>query len=376
MAIFVRRIGLVVASAAFLLAVLLFGYDLGVGATSSDKNFASIEEAWKLIHEQYVGLGSVDSNALSQAAIQAMMEVLNDAHSEYMSQSEYEEFINSLMGNSYGGIGAIIASSNGNHIVNKVYQDRPAEKAGLKVGDILLEVDGISTSGMSLSDLIDLVKGEAGTQVNLLVRHQGDSTTTLITITRENIVVPTVELKMYGDIAYLEISHFSVNTNNELGEALIEIDKEGAKGIVIDLRGNPGGFLDVAVNAISRFIKSGVVLTEQKNDGTEVSIKASIQKETTDLPVVVLVNSGSASASEVFCGALQDYGRAVIAGSTTYGKGSINQLYELPDGSAIYLTVSRWLTPNGNIIEGNGITPDYVLEKGTDWIQWAVEFLS
>jgi len=207
------------------------------------------------------------------------------------------------------------------------------------------------------------------------VRHQGETGTVLLTITRGDINITSVTFKMMGDIAYIDISQFTDTTNDELTPVFQEMATNGAKSIVLDLRDNPGGPEAVVVDVASRFITKGTILTVRYNDGSEDVVKATKQAQTTDLPVVVLVNSNSASASEVLAGALQDYGIAVIAGEITYGKGSVDQFEELPDGSAIYLTIARWLTPNGHLIEGKGITPDFVLDAATDWVQWAIEHL-
>jgi carboxyl-terminal processing protease len=193
---------------------------------------------------------------------------------------------------------------------------------------------------------------------------------------RGDIKIVSVYFEMMGDIAYIDISQFTDKTNDELTPVLQQMTTNGAKGIVLDLRDNPGGPESVVVDVASRFITKGTILTVRYNDGSEDVVKATKQAQTTGLPMVVLVNSNSASASEVLTGALQDYGRAVIAGEVTYGKGSVDQFYVLPDGSAIYLTIARWLTPNGHLIEGKGITPDFPLDSSIDQIQWAIDHLN
>jgi carboxyl-terminal processing protease len=275
----------------------------------------------------------------------------------------------------YGGIGASVTSTDGQITIISVNPGSPAEQAGLKAGDIVLEIDGVSTTGMSVEDTVAKVRGLADTQVTLLVRHQGETGTVLLTITRGDINITSVTFKMMGDIADIDISQFTDTTNDELASVFQELATNGAKGIVLDLRDNPGGPEAVVVDVASRFITKGTILTVRYNDGSEDVVKATKQAQTTDLPVVVLVNSNSASASEVLAGALQDYGIAVVAGEVTYGKGSVNQFEVLPDGSAIYLTIARWLTPNGHLIEGKGITPDFVLDSSIDQIQWAIDHL-
>lgn len=369
-----RRIWLLLMSTALILAVLYLGYNLGRAAPSSDKNLATIEDAWNVIHQDYVDPSKVDSTALSQAAVQAMMNTLNDPHSAYFNAQMYQQMQNNLAGQ-YEGIGASVTLTDGQITIISVNPGSPAEQAGLKAGDAVLEIDGVSTTGMSVEDTVAKVRGLADTQVTLLVRHQGESGTVLLTITRGDINITSVTFKMMGDIAYIDISEFSDNTNDELAPVFQVLATNGAKGIVLDLRDNPGGPEAVVVDVASRFITKGTILTVRYNDGSEDVVQATKQAQTTDLPMVVLVNSNSASASEVLTGALQDYKRATVAGTVTYGKGSVDQFEVLPDGSAIYLTTARWLTPNGHLIEGKGITPDFALDPATDWVQWAIDHL-
>ena len=369
-----RRIWLLLVSTALILAVLYLGYNLGLSASPSDKNLATIEEAWKIIHRDYVDLSKIDSTALSQAAVQAMINTLDDPHSAYFSAEMYQQVSNSLAGQ-YGGIGASVTKSDGQITIASVNPDSPAERAGLKAGDAVLEIDGVSTAGMSVEDTVAKVQGPKGTQVTLLVRHQGETGTALLNITRDDIKIVSVHFKMMGDIAYINISEFTTNTNEELTPVFQELTSNGAKGIVLDLRDNPGGPEFAVVDVASRFITKGTILTVRYNDGSEEVVTATKQAQTTSMPVVVLVNSNSASASEVLSGALQDYSLAVVAGEVTYGKGSVNQFEVLPDGSAIYITIARWLTPNGHLIEGKGITPDFSLDPSIDQIQWAIDRL-
>lgn len=369
-----RRIWLLLASTALILAVLYLGYNLGLSASPPDRNLATIEEAWKIIHRDYVDPSKIDSTALSQAAVQAMIDTLDDPHSGYYNAQIYQHLQNNLAGQ-YGGIGASVSKTDGQITIVSVRPDSPAERAGLQAGDALLEIDGVSTAGMSVADTVAKVQGPKGTQVSLLVRHQGETGTTLLNITRADIKIVSVRFEMMGDIAYIEIAEFSNTTNNELTDVFQAVATNGAKGIVLDLRDNPGGPETAVVDVASRFITRGTILTVRYNDGSEDVVTATKQAQTTSLPIVVLVNSNSASASEVLAGALQDYGLAVVAGEVTYGKGSVNQFEELPDGSAIYITIARWLTPNGHLIEGKGITPDFILDPDTDWVQWAIDRL-
>ncbi len=363
-------------SVAVLIIAFGLGYGLGLRTNPSGQAFASIEQAWDAILSDYVDSGKIDTEALSQAAIKGMVEALGDPYTMYLSPEEYQLDFGELAG-SFEGIGAEVALQDGQLVVVAPFAGSPAAEAGIRAGDAILEIDGVSTSGMSLSEAVLKVRGPKGTPVKLLVRHQGDTEPVEIEVVRGEIAVPSVYSQMRGDIAYINISQFTDKTNGELSSALETVADEGATGIILDLRSNPGGFLGAVVDVASHFLGEGqVVVSVRDNKGNQEVIKTTHQEITTDLPVVVLVDSFSASGSEVLAGALQDYARATIAGSTTYGKGSVDYLEPLADGSGLYLTVARWLTPNGRLIEGKGISPDVELElSGEDAVQWAIDYL-
>jgi carboxyl-terminal processing protease len=371
-----KRIWLLLATTAVLLMMLYLGYNIGRSESPSDANLAVIEEAWNVIHEDYVDPSVIDSEALAHAAVQAMMDTLDDPHSAYINAAMYQKMIEEW-GGKYVGIGAGVSDVDGKITIVSVTPDSPAEKYGVKAGDVVLEIDGVSTSEMTLTESVSLVRGEEGTKVTLLVQHEGESGTELLEVTRAEIKVNSVKFEMIDDIACISISQFTDTTNDELTPILQELSQNGAAGIILDLRGNPGGLETSVVDVASRFITEGdTILTIRYNDGSEDVDRANYQDITTDLPVVVLVNANSASASEVLSGALQDYKIAVIAGKVTYGKGSVNQTAALSDGSAIYISIARWYTPDGHMIEGQGITPDYTLDDSVDWLQWAIDYLN
>jgi carboxyl-terminal processing protease len=212
--------------------------------------------------------------------------------------------------------------------------------------------------------------------VSLLVLHEGETEPELIEIVRAEIEVPSVYFEMRDDIAYINITDFTERTAEELTTVMESINQQAAAGIIVDLRGNPGGLIDAVVDVASFFLEEGVVLDMVDNEGRHTTCSVEPNEMVTDLPLVVLVDGFSASGSEALVGALQDYGRATIAGSVTFGKGSFNILRQLGDGSGLYITTGRWLTPNGRLIEGEGLSPDYELElEGDDAIQWAIDFL-
>jgi carboxyl-terminal processing protease len=363
------------------IVLIAFGFVLGVFSGSSyqsyDENLQAIVQTWETINQDYVEQDKIDRSELSQAAIQAMMEALNDPYSAYLDPQMYQMEVEDT-GGKFEGIGAEVSIRDGAVTIVAPYPGSPAEKAGIKAGDVILAVDGEPVEGLSLLDVIAKVRGPSGTTVELIVMHQGEVEPVQLTVTREEINVPSVMFEMLdGNVAYIYITQFGDNTNSELGAVLEKVQQQNATGIVLDLRNNPGGNLQTVLDVASRFLEPGeVVLSVRYNDGRVEELKANSQNPATDLPMVVLVNVGSASASEVLSGALQDHGRAVIAGQVTFGKGSVNYMVPLADGSAIYITAARWLTPNGKLIEGEGIQPDYELNPSQDEVQWAVDYLT
>jgi carboxyl-terminal processing protease len=352
-----------------------FGYLMGGDSQTQEPTLASVEQAWNIILNDYVDKDKIDVSLLSQAAIEGMVAALNDPYTVYMDAATYQLDMSESAGE-YSGIGAVIGIQDGQLTVIALYDGSPAAAAGIRTGDVILEIDGVTTSGMDFNEVGIKVRGDVGTSLSLLILHQGETEPVEVMVVREQIKVPSVGFEMRGDIAYISIDQFTERTNDELTPVLEAIAAEGATGIVLDLRGNPGGLLDSVVLVASRFFEQGEVLSVRDSDGNVEVYAVTPQELVTDLPMVVLVDGYSASGSEVVTGALQDYGRAVIAGTTTYGKGSANVLEGLADGSGLYITVARWLTPNGNLIEGIGVIPDVALElTGEDAIQWAIDYL-
>jgi carboxyl-terminal processing protease len=332
-----------------------------------------IEEAWDIIADDTSG--QVDTENLKQAAIEGMIEALNDPYTSYLESEYYELGVSSLEGE-FEGIGAYVTVHDGKLMVIAPIADSPADKAGVKAGDVIMEIDGESVNDMSLAEAIIKIRGPKGTTVTLLILHEGESEPVEIAIIRDTIEVPSVRFEMRGDFAYIIITQFSERTESELAPVIQGLSEENARGIVLDLRGNPGGLLDTVVEVASNFITEGTLVEVKSNRGKVASLKVINSAVTTDLPMVVLVDDSSASGSEVLSGALQDHDRALVAGNTTFGKGSVNILHNLDDGSGLYITTARWLTPNGRVIEGHGIEPDVILElTGEDAVQWAMDYL-
>ena len=263
----------------------------------------------------------------------------------------------------------------------------PAEKAGIKPGDKILAIDGNSTAGMSLEEAVLKIQGKPGTQVAIEILHDGEQTPITLVITREEINLPSVYPEIIpgnatptttplptiaplpNGIAVITITYFSERTGDETVTALRNVLASGAKGIVLDLRDDPGGVLDSAVTVASQFLKEGIVLYALDSNGNKETWDVKPGGLATDVPLAVLVNSNTASASEVVAGALQDYGRAPLIGNQTFGKGTVNHFRQLSDGSAIYISIGHWYTPNGRQIEGNGLTPDIVVSRTEQDVQ-------
>ena len=343
--------------------------------TDSVQGMDVVQEAWDIIFKNYVERDELDAGALTAGAIKGMVEVLDDPHSAYLEAETYE-LSQSHWEGKFEGIGAYVGKEEDNLTIIAPIEGSPADEAGIRAGDIVLEIDGESVSEMSLMEAVLNIRGPRGTRVRLLVLHLDETEPEEIEIVRAEIEIPSVIFEMREEIAYIKITNFSERTDSELSRVIKEIGQEGASGIVLDLRRNPGGVLSTVVDVTSRFLEDGTIFYMVDNEGEKTTASVKGKGVRTDLPLIVLVDNYSASGSELLAGALQDNGRAEVAGTRTYGKGSVNVPFRLSDGSGLYLTTARWYTPSGNIIEGEGIEPDYPLElEGEDAIQWAIEYL-
>ena len=370
-----------------LVAVLVLsfgiGYDLGSRTPPSQREgLESVGQAWDIIFNEYVDRDQLDTTTLSQGAIEGMLEALDDPYTSYLDAESQQLGLSTLEGE-FEGIGAHVTIRDEQLTIIAPIADSPADKAGIRAGDVILEIDGVSTAEMSLAEAVLKIRGPEETSVRLLILHKGLGQTVKqyelmeeIEVVRAKIELPSIYLEMKGDIAYIGIAYFSERTDEELSPVLESIVDKEARGIILDLRHNSGGLLPVVIDVASHFLKEGVVVNVVDSQGEQTALEVKRMEVTTDLPMVVLVDSFTASGGEVLAGALQDYGRATIAGNKTFGKGSVNVLRQLKDGSAVYITIARWLTPNGRLIEGEGIEPDYELELGVEeTIQWAIDCL-
>ncbi len=364
------------------IAVILLGMSFGAGCavankTSSNPSYGpeTIDQAWNIIFQDYVDKSKLDAKTLSSAAIKGIVQALDDPYTSYLEPETYRLSMSTFQGK-FEGIGAQVGIKDKQPLIIAPIEDSPAAKAGIKAGDIILEIDGKSTEGMSLPQIVLTIRGAQGTTVNLLVKHQNETEPVKISVVRAEIKSTSVRLRMVGDTAYLRINEFSERTNSELIPLLKDLTQKGATGIVLDLRSNPGGLLQSVIEVTSHFIREGIVVSVVDNQGRQSVSYVEATDVTTDLPMVVLVDGFSASGSEVLSGALRDHERAKVAGTKTFGKGSVNIVRQLKDGGGLVVTTARWLTPNGTLIEGKGLMPDYELTlTGEDAVQWAIAFL-
>lgn len=327
-----------------------------IGGGGKTVDMSNFWEAKKLIEEKYPG--EVDSQALIDGASRGLAQGLGDPYSAFLSSEEVKSLEQALSGE-VEGIGVEVGVENGQVTVISPLPDTPAARGGLLAGDLILSVDGQPTVGAPLDDVVKKIRGPKGTTVTLEVRT-GAAPARSVTMTRDTVRSPSVSLTYRDNVAVLDLSRYGDDTKNELDKAVADIQAKKPRGIILDLRGNPGGFLEKAIEVTSVFQKEGVVVKEQfKNNTTEQKAKA--DGRLADLPLVLLVNRGSASAAEITAGALRDNRGIKLVGEQTFGKGSVQELEPLRDGAVLKLTVAEWLTPKGASLSKQGLTPDIAI---------------
>ncbi len=350
--------------------------------TEDEQTFQVFWEVWSLVQQNYYGeLPSMQE--VTYAAIQGMINALDDEYSAFFEPRTAAIMREDATGE-FEGIGAFVdLDEEGKVLVVEVFENSPAEEAGLQAEDRIVEVDGVSVVGLTLYEAIYLIRGPAGSQVTLLVEREGFEPFE-ITVTRARLEIPVTEAEMRDDgIGYIRLYDFSAATaSSRVEDNLKELLSHNPRGIILDLRGNPGGMLGQAIDVADLFLSDGLIAIERWK-GSEEVFKAHPGDIGEKIPlVVVLVNGGSASASEIVAGALQDRGRAILIGETTFGKGVVQRVFTLDDGSELWITAARWYTPNNRAIHEVGLTPDIVVpwpedaEKGVDpQLDRAVEYL-
>lgn len=357
--------------------VFVFGYALGkkgidlglnIGPakiTNTEKgkpalvDFSLFWEAWDKLNKDYVE--STNAQDLVYGAISGMLSSTGDPYTVFMKPDENKRFMDDIKGE-FDGIGVEITQVNGLPTVVAPLSGTPAEKAGLKPKDVILEVDGKKTSEIGFEETINKIRGEKGTEVELTIVRDGTPDPIKVKIKRDSIKVASVnfeEKKINGKkIAYIKVRQFGDDTKELFANAVSNISGKGYDGIIIDLRNNPGGYLETAVDLSSYFVPDGVVVSEIDKNGSKKDFKTTEKASLKDIKTVVLVNQGSASASEIMAGALKDRNKSKIVGEKTFGKGSVQIMENLSDNSAVKITIAKWLTPNGNHIDKVGISPD------------------
>jgi carboxyl-terminal processing protease len=322
-------------------------------------DFSQFWQVYKKV--QANSFNKLDPSKALNGAIEGMVASIGDPYSVYMNKGESKDFLK-LLNNEVDGVGVQISIVDNVLTVISPLPNSPADQAGLKPKDQILEISGQATKGMSLEDAADKIRGKSGSKVTLTVASPGQASRK-VTITRQALQAASVTMSTIGDhVALIEISQFSDDTAGLMKKMADQIIKDKDKGVIVDLRNNPGGLLDASVSSSSLFLDNKTVVIEQDKNKKKISIKTNQPAILKDIPLVVLVNGGSASASEIFAGAMQDYSRAKILGETSYGKGTVQELIPLDNGGTLRLTIDQWLTPKGRTINHNGIKPDILVK--------------
>lgn len=327
---------------------------IAVGGTERKK-----EEIKALIDRYYLHEGKYQEEDLESAMLKGYVSGLDDPYTVYYDEKETKELLEMTQGE-YSGIGAVMSQNieTGLITLNNIYKDSPAEEAGLKEGDILYKVDGKEINGQNLSEVVRTVRGEEGTLVALTVLRGDEKEEVDMTAKRSKIVAQTIEYEMKEDkIGYLRITEFDNVTLEQFEKALADLKSQGMKGLIVDLRSNPGGNLRTVCEILDMILPEGTIVYTKDKNGKKETITSDEERKL-ELPMTVLVDGRSASAAEIFAGAVQDYGVGTLVGTNTYGKGVVQQLFNLKDGTCLKLTISEYFTPKGRNIDGKGIAPD------------------
>jgi carboxyl-terminal processing protease len=327
-----------------------------------DELFTPFWQTWDLVEQEFVDQ-PVDREAMMRGAIRGMLESLGDEHTSYLDPEMFERANAQLEGEEYEGIGAWVDITGEYLTIVSPMPDSPAEKAGLRPNDKIIAIDGEDMLGLDGELVRQRVIGPRGTTVRLTILREGEEPFD-VDVERANIVVPTVDSEMLDNqIAYVELFTFGADTSKDLRAALQELIAQKPNGLILDLRNNGGGYLDTAIEVVSEFIPKGIVMYEEYGDGRKIEFEAQKGGLATEIPLVVLINEGSASASEIVAGAIQDTGRGLLVGNTSFGKGSVQNYTPLTnEQGAVRVTIARWLTPSGRQINGLGLEPDYMVE--------------
>ncbi|WP_052947408.1 S41 family peptidase [Aneurinibacillus tyrosinisolvens] len=354
---------------AFVLGILLTGMIQpgaqtvsAAGTTPDAKTYeqqeARFRELLQLVMEKHVDK-NLDVMKLTDAALHGMMDATGDPHSMYFTDSEFQEFMSNVEG-SFAGIGIYVEQKGDRFIIQSVMEGAPAQRAGLMTGDEVIAIDGESIAGKKIDEVTEKMKGNAGTSISMTVKRKSETLT--VNLTREEITFSPVESRMLDNqIGYIQLYTFADNSAQLMAQHLANLQKKGMKGLILDLRDDPGGHLEAAVDIAKLFIDKGPVVHTVDRDGKKETLTVDGPEWKT--PIAILVNGGTASASEILTAALQDYGLATVIGTKTYGKGTVQEIMPLETGGVVKLTVAEYFSPKMRKVNGNGITPDIVIES-------------
>ena len=340
--------------------------DSGSGKDAVDSSTQKkVSELKELIDQNY--MGAVDEKQLEEGIYKGFISGLDDPYSVYYDEEETKSLYETTEGE-YQGIGAVLSQNMNTGIITlvQIYDDSPAMKAGLKDNDILYKVNGEEVTGVELTEVVSHIKGEKGTTVEMTVLRGADNEEVTVTATRDTVEAQTVKYRMMdGQIGYVSVSEFDSVTYDQYQKALKDLEGQGMKGLVVDLRNNPGGNLNTVCDMLDLMLPKGLIVYTEDKDGNRQEASSDDENQFT-LPLAVLVNGNSASASEIYAGAIQDYGIGDIVGTQTYGKGVVQQIFDLKDDTCVKLTIAKYFTPKGRSINGKGITPDVEVEYEAD----------
>ncbi len=333
------------------------------------QQFSNFWQVWNIAEERFVDPNALESDTMIVGAINGMLDTLDDhGHTRYVTAEQFQRDQESQRGQ-YEGIGAYLTEEGGLPMIVAPIEGSPAEAAGIQAGDIIMSIDGESTQGMTLDEVTQRVRGKPGTTVTLELRRSGNEAPVVLKVKRAEIDVPAVTWHMLpGNVAHIKLSQFSEKAAPEMEQALTEAKQAGAEKLILDLRNNPGGLLHQAITVTSMFLPpEQPVLRVQGRDDEDAEVYTSnYDNPELDLPMVVLINTGSASASEIFAGALQDHDRATVIGLQTLGLGTVVTPVQLADGSAVYIGTAEWLTPDGRSLRHEGVDPDITVALPSD----------
>lgn len=340
----------------------MVGGAFGVQVSTNQLDASSLQETYRKLNAKFDG--KLDEQKLIEGANKGLVAAAGDTYTQYFTAKEAQDLQNDLSGNIGGGIGAELGNRNDKVTVIRTLDNSPASRAGLAAGDVIIGINGESAQKLTVDEVVDKVRGDVGSTVKITVDRDGEVKD--FTVTREKIVAPDVESKVKDGVGIITVSRFDKDTGTKVRSSAEDMKRQNVKGVVLDLRGNGGGYLEAGIDTASVWLNNQVVVSERR-DGKVVDERKSAKNPVLgDTPTVVLINAGSASASEIVAGALHDHGKAKLIGEKSFGKGSVQELVDLTSGDQLKVTVARWYTPNGKNITKEGIAPDIKVDLTKD----------